>query len=462
MKFEINRVSSEVYFDFIKSMLLDYDENSGINIFKYLCENIQDEINAALVKITDSVNMMEFYFISKNLEKDRIKRNVDEYIIIYRDKIQNFIFDDIYSSKATKKYLFFLDLWKKKSIVSELLNFMNQHGKLSETANVFIRKTLIDSIIYIGHFLNKIGIMNQLVKTANYYNYSNHLSKLVFELGYSEEVSALDIYDYHLDYGVIKEPKTVMEVFTYDYLHTLSFSHLIFINLFWVNKMAKSYENILAFMIMLYGNDKLLLDIKNENTDFNMFKDKMKNASKINYDKVLEFLRDLYEDDLLMSDLRILLPIYETLSTIYAHKNFCIFSALENEIGKEIKNYGVVKETINDKMIAFMWDLPRYNLPISVHFSKDSLIYYLQEVKKQERIREYMCNDFFGKNNLDNMPNAILYPISKKDSEYLINKSKISNRLAHIAFLQNGKWPDHFKNSKGKIEKRYITIKELE
>ena len=461
MKFELKRTSSETYFNYIKQILKDYDEESNVKIYDYLCSAINEEMKNAVNKIMDSVNMMEFYFIAKSLEKDKVKKDVEESIKEYREKVQNFIFDDIYSSKAIKNYLFFLELWQKSEFISDIMNYIYKHGKLSETANIFIRKTLIDSIIYTGHFLNHIGIMEQLLTTANYNNLKNHISKFSFTLGETKEVSSLEIYEKNLKYSDIKEPKTVMEIFTYDYLHLLNFSKLIFINLFWVNKMAKSYENILAFLILLFGNDNVLYGIKDGTIDFETFKSVMEPLAKINYDKVLKFLRDLYEDDLLSSNMRVLLPIYETLAVTYAHKNFCIFSALENEDVKEIKNFGVVEDTMINSMIVYMWDLPKFNLPISVHLSKNSFVYYLENIRKENRVRAYMCNDFFGSSILDNMPNALLFPVPKGDAEYLTSKARINNRLAHITFLQNGKWPEHFKNDKGKIEKRYVSLEDL-
>ena len=461
-----------VYIKYFSSLLEGYNSKDG-DIFEYFLSRLKEDLTPSMDKILSSTNFLSFlcgvdyvkktkslYKRSETLDTLERFREILKKFLNGESFPESFIDDSIYSSKLISEdwYLSeFLPL-----IYDDPDDFMK---KFKRETNKFLMR----SIINISEALGSIGVLKSLLGAANYKAKQHYVSGLVFSEGEKIKIDIkAELIGYLKDEKLtIQFPNTIYEMFSEKYLQTLKTQQLIFIDMFWGNKFCKMLENILFYVLFFANRKTLLHGVKNDEITLETLRHFLdEDMKKISTQDIVFELKKHYDGNAINSnyyeyDMEKILPIYAFLANSYILKDLCLFFVLESEgEDKSIKNYGVDEKSINNPyMMTYVWDLPHYNLPITIHCAKKSIVYYFKEVRKENKIRTYIgFEDFFSDINL--WKNSFLFPVSPDKVEYLKSKSGFNKQLAHLLFIQTGIWPEHMRE-KGKVVKRYISVDDI-
>lgn len=465
------------YIKYFERLLSHYDKEKG-DIFTFLINSIKEDFDSTIERIKSSIEFMSFYYALRNLEKRKgliKKEEIISEIEAYCEKLKKYVESFNFPNEVIFSCVFDINDIKSNKLIRERApivlespeNFRKYFG--AETRNY-----LSGTIIKIIEKIDQIGIFNSYVEINNKSAKRNNLSVLMIKEGENEDFLKTIMED-NKDFF----PTTAKEIFYTSWLDKQSLETLIYMNLFWANKFAKSIEDIYNLLLLLSKRKTLLHGIKNDEVNFDtlMFWFGEEALSKRNINDLLYSIKDVYGmtkdqidneenkfvKDFFLEDIYSLSPIYADVAVCYTLKKMSIFYALEIlQTDREVKNYGMTTPT-NDNisvMVAFMIDVPGYNLPISFHIEKKSLYIFYTEFCKKDKIRKYIgVEDFYDENK--KWGNSFLYPLTKSQREYIHKVKDLNKTYAHLDFLQRRIWPKHMKDDKGKPIKEFIDVKKL-
>ena len=463
------------FIEFFRKLLEGYMSNKEEDIFQFLMRKIKEEFEGSLDKILYSIQFLSFYHALDYVKKTKVntkRENVFERLEEFRKILEEFLQSETFPIDIVDKSIYSTDVVKdERNYFFKFEMIYDDTENISKMFKKEVNRFLIKSIADIGSTLEKIGVLDGMRCAANIKARRHYLEKVSLEKG---QPIVIDLKKEILDY--FKEvkrpafnPHTMYEVFSYQYLESLKTQELVFINLFWINKYAKMVENILYYATFFANRKTLLWGIKNGDVSKETLYHYLENdKGNERTEKVYFEFKKMYEEDYVsneyaVDDIKAIWPIYELLAYSYTLKDLCFYSALETEgSDKSIKNFGLVEASMkNAYTYAYVWDLPHFNLPITIHCGKRNLIYYFKKIRKEDKIRLYLgYEDFFSKDNL--WKNSFLYPISPEKTEYIKKKANLdSKQLKHVLFLQNGIWPEHLRDQNGKVSKRYISVSDI-
>lgn len=474
MKVNYEKEMFNVFIEYFRRILEGYMLNKDEDIFLFLMRRIKEDLSESVDKILYSIQFLSFYHALVHIKRTKVnteRENVFERIEEFREILMEFLNVETFPMCIVDRSIYSSEAIKGQEFIYS--NFPRVYDNPDKTMNSFKKETnrfLIKSILDIAASLKKIGALKGMLAASNVKAKRHYVEKLVLEEG---EPVQIDIKSEIINYlkdgkRVSVFPKTMYEIFSYNYLESLKTQELVFINLFWVNKFAKMVENILFYTTFFANRKTLLWGIKNGDVSKETilhFLDNDKRNEKT--ENILFQFKKIYEGNYTIQeysedDVDAIRPMYELLALSYILKDLCFYSALETEgSDKSIKNYGLVENSKNNAYTyAYVWDLPHFNLPITIHCGKSSLIYYFEKIRKESKVRTYIgYEDFFSKDKL--WKNSFLYPISPDRVEYIKTKAKINNQLRHILFIQNGIWPEHMRDKNGKVNKHYVSIDDI-
>ncbi len=351
-------------------------------------------------------------------------------------------------------------IMENKELWLESFLDVNRNQKLNKTLKCTLLRCNLNSM---GETLYKVGYLEEKNNLFNYKLRDNYIRNLGIELGefkkeeFIDDVTPFGVKNFTTFDGVtVSEAKTLLENFSMKFLTSLSENELVILNSFWVNKVAKVSGEFIKILYVISKNWDV---VSRKNLNFKELYCLLKNEmGKPDIDKVFLLLKECYVNKTDSNPtLNMLLPLYKCYANAYFFKNFTLFyflKKIEKNQMKFLKNYGFIEES--DSMMIFVCDYKGYILPFSFHIPKKQFenFYRCQNISS---VRRYLgADDFFmGK---EPFKTSIIYRVPGGSTNYIKEKSRINDRLAHIAFIQTGKWPKHLKDENGKIKKYYITI----
>ena len=370
-----------------------------------------------------------------------------------------------------------------------------------------IKDKLINNLQIIGRNLEKTGLLNR-----NYRLYCNFLE----QFGLSEIKTDLD------DNRSLRE-----RVFGEDVLGELSIDELNAISMYWMNQYAKEMEaifntyftikslNLIGALRKAKPNPKTGLinldynfdDVRvliekalickviskfsiaqilksNDSDNLTEIDPDKKEAVGVNNREILQRIIDEYSDEyekhfkniqpnqehILAKDYTETSAISNVVSDLYIRKDYGMIPFLYNALCSDFtSNWGIIIEDgvniAKRRMIALGIDLDGFNMPIRLHFSKESLMKFIKENTGDVFFRLYEGNDDFIFNGR-NYGTHILMPSTKAHARFLKRKSleeadpKTRNLIEHLLFLSDKKeYPEHLKKSVETCVQREITQK---
>lgn len=394
-------------------------------------------------EILESV-LKQFNTVSKYMQNDIFPENIWNGSLMF-----NNVNEKIYFGQFSQKDLLIDSFYNNK-----ISKRVNKKVKLS-----LLRCTLNTT----GEFLYKMQYLHHFNDIFNHKLKNNFIADMAIDVGEFKGDFFIQNLDPDFTASFFRteplknENFTLIQNFQVNYLNTLNQNELIILNSFWANKIAKICGKFIKILYILSQNFEIL-----KSQDIEKISNFIDSKMDDNETKNIFFqLKKLYLNQNVNNNetLKCLLPIYKKYANAYFFKSFSLFSFLQNiESGeiKFLKNYGFIKEN-NSHMLIFLCDYPGYILPFSFHMPCEQIkIFY----NKKSKLRKYIGADdlFSGKFPLTA---PIIYPIPKGKISYLKEKSRINNRLAHLYFIQTGKWPEHLKNENGKVPKEFLDISDL-
>lgn len=475
-KFYIKR-----YVDYFSKLLRNY-EAGEYDLYTFLIHAVKTDLGPTIERIKSSIEFMTFYYALKDLESKKgliKKEDIFNEIKNYSEKLKKYVESFNFKNEVTFSCIFNIsameenDMLKNraKSVLDNPQNFRKFFG--AETRNY-----LAGTIKKIFQKIDDLGMLSEYVFSSNRTSKNNGLSILMINEGECEKEELLNDI---LNFSNKKNdffPITAKEIFYDDWLDKQSLEQLVYMNLFWANKFAKLIEDIYLVVLLLSKRKNLLEGMRKSELDFEtlMYWINEENLTQKEINNLLAELKEVYSFDndqiknhnykfvkeFYIEDLYELRTIHDYVGICYTLKKMSVFYALDSlENDREVKNYGITE--INGKsgaMLAFMIDVPRYNLPISFHIERKSLYIFYTEFCKKDRIRKYIgVEDFY--NEEKKWANSFLYPLTKSQREYIHRVKDVNNTYAHLDFIQTRIWPDHMKDNKGKPLKEFIELKNL-
>lgn len=464
------------------SELLKYREKG--DIYEVLCRSVKETLEEVMLKVMTTNQHLAFAFFVDYLNSSKSnfkKEEMPQLVDIFLEKLKMYIqLGNKFSNNLIEKNIF------NKSIFEEIgdgnsKNVLNRLYTKSEKFNKdfakHLRDTLIKSILLIGNTLDKMGKLKFCNKISNDLCILNKLDFLKIDLGEEIEEDTIDeimksLNEFGSKKKEIYEPKTVREMFTTKYLSRLNLSTLVILQIYWANKFAKTCEAIFITLMALGNNKSILIglekgDISNFTLKYWLEDAKGEISREImdvwcawENDNEPSFATNSYLEK---EKVEMVKPIYESIQISYISKKLSTYLALKQiPTTPFIKNYGIVpnESSSHSSMIPYIWDLPGFNLPVSIHIEKESLSFFYREIMHEDKIRVYAgAKDFFCEDR--KWTNALLYPLNNEQISRLKTYHIKNCKIFHLAFIQTGIWPSHMRDKNNRPKKKYIEIRKL-
>lgn len=337
-----------------------------------------------------------------------------------------------------------------------------------------IKKTYISNLVFLGNFFEEFGLIERYVNSNN----KNLQRAQLQNLKYTE--------------------KDMRKLFTEEYLSSLTFEQLSYLNVVWINRFSKEIEGIAKASFLISDFD-LWEDIyQGENINFSdeelkwelikittltnfsvqclgMRKEKISSqdnsieATDTNLDSEIseytkqtqeqegEKYRSIYSEKLpksknvFLDEIQSFESIYNAVQTSYYLKDKNLVSMLYDlQLNGRVQNWGIMRQNeegrlLNAKYVLIGIDLPGMNMPIRLHIPKDLLVECAPEINgvkvlplyagREDFIIEYSSKDTTSHKSYITSP--ILKPIESYDKEKIkeLLKVKQSNLCLHLGYI---------------------------
>ena len=470
-----------VYVSFFARILSHYEKGEK-DLFTYLVDSINEEFELTIERIKSSIEFISFYFALRNLELKKgliRKEEILNELQNYSEKLKKYLESFNFPAKVTYSCIFDVNDLKQNEFLKEMApNVLDNPKNFRKFFGSETRSYLVGTIKKIAYTIQNVGMFTEYVNSNNKSARVNNMSVLMINEGEDEKEDILSAIKNLINKENDFFPSSAKEVFYDEWLEKQSLEQLIYMNLFWSNKFAKLIEDMYLLLLLLSKRKNLLEGIRKDELDFNtlMYWIAEESLNQRSINKLLFEVKEIYNlskteieknsykfiNDFYFEDIYQLIPMYKFVGICYTLKKMSIFYALQVlETDKEVKNFGIT--SFNEKvspMVAFMIDVPRYNLPISFHIEKKSLYIFYTEFCKKDKIRKYIGHEDFY-NETRKWGNSFLYPLTKNQREYINKVKDLNKTYAHLDFLQRRIWPEHMKDAKGKVIKEFVDLKKL-
>lgn len=387
---------------------------------KIRTESISQSQRKILDEVLNSKDEYQRKIFVNRLKEDPQFREAYEYIMIFEADSE---------IEKLKKFIKF----RRKSIEQELIGSERKSLKLS------------------GRFLKKYDFLQDELNLQN------------------KDYESLDMKNmrYQMKTEGIEEDIGLENIFTDEYIDTLSFEQLTVLNAFWQNRFTKVAE-VIKQAIFITDNLELWKMLE-ENTDIDSISNEkiIKTIFKMRFldnisAKIRKSLTDLtngenckfayfnYEkempkkfeeqykkffdgllpecDNNLDNDLNCCQSIRNNINIIYDSKNNMIKKLLiQIEHNPKITNWGYIpEEKKTNKKILLGFDYPGFNMPLRLHTKREEIVKYLKTLKNDAIIpvySGYSDMEYKGKK----LTTKIFMPLTKKRESEIIQKNKNIN-----------------------------------
>ena len=369
------------------------------------------------------------------------------------------------------------------------------------TGEAFIKDQQIKAIGHLSDFFQSLGCLDM---------YLNSYNTTAKKFGFDDLTYEMETNTFNPDSIGLKE------LFSPEYLQTLSVRDLNFLTAFWQNRFAKE---VLCFQMSCIAIDSLDLwskIFKGEN-NFNIgmksltaviqkfrflhalyvdsfahsqekIKNKEMNGIIVNsnntedfsnyYNQLYSYIgRDyqnyfstyLHGENDFAKDVNFSCP-FINLETLTYRKKQCILEPLIKIMldNPSCRNWGIIRNDIvdgnkidsidtNRNMILLAFDIEGFNMPFRFHLPKDSLIDLVKLNNPLGLVPEYQGHEDFLINN-EIIPSNIIMPILKHHRSIIktnaLENTESKNFWQHLNFLINGKFPKHLQETVQKSKKQ--------
>ena len=454
------KLDSIQYFENVLKYLTRFTIGNNIeDKLEFLCGRIYGDIEKTMNKIKSMIYFSSFYyFISHMLKNKHLnkKENLKDDLNKFMSKLNAWILIEKKSvAPALNEILFSKDMVEELEEVVGKKEFQNLVGNEERFEKDFarvLRNSLIDTIISICELLENIGVMDELLERSNRKLDKINLSFLKIKL----ENTSKNNNNNQKNSSFI--PVTLHDNYSRKWLELQNLQILTSLMLFWVNKLSKFLESLVQIILILSENIPILIGITRGEVQSDVvrywYKDNMDN----NKSKYINMIHKIDSGDDFeypcIGQLKLLIDV------CYISKSLATFGALNLAMDTSlIKNFGVYipNTKSNNNLMVLSFDIPRYNLPLTIHIDTEKLRYFIKEFRKDSKIKCYLGNEEF---NLQDrrIGTSVLYYITPEQREKIKKRKDRNKFLAHLDFIQRGIWPKHLRDEKGKVKKIYINI----
>lgn len=177
---------------------------------------------------------------------------------------------------------------------------------------------------------------------------------------------------------------------------------------------------------------------------------------KVYFDQKSKIGRNFILDDIKACNLS-----QQLVAQLYGIKDTQMMVVLENLYAnpKLSDNWGIIieddYEPKNSKILIGV-DIEGFNMPLRLHCSYNDLVDFLRSKENDTKIRYYFGGRDFSTES-SHISTNVLFPLSKKQTEYLKSNKENSNFVEHLKYLANAKdFPEHLKEKR--FEKKKIQV----
>ncbi len=550
------RLNKTIFYNSTHYNPSDYDINNLIKtlfnkcnrLFNFLKNsyniNNGEELKDAFISFIENFN---FSFIERGhsdslLYKlqaiDSIIKNPNLINQLYKSAIENINNaqdDPIYTSNLLRaqklvlteacKLLYYLEFSIKEGITfdnklvqklaSTISNQKSRNDKIlailkqvKQEAELSVQELQVQDMQVLYSFFNDLGFLEEYMSL-----YKKNSQKFGFQ----------DL-DYSLNDATDSNTISLREVFSEDYLKSLSIQDLSFFYTFWNNRFAKEC-NSLSSAFLCIDSLNLWDDFFDGNTNLNLSNEKLIAVlQKANYLRQLfcntyslqlndslhkeikegkpiphlrkdysdyynelynfigkdynNFFSDSLENNDFYEDFCFAKYLINLEMLAYSKKNTVLQPLIKKLLDNPVcKNWGLVRHNYingeyvdslasSSSMALLAFDIEGFNMPLRFHVSKDDLINLIRQNNRECIIPEYQGNEDFILNG-EFIPTPILMPILKGQRDIIRNNIALGNNAnlwEHFQFLMNGKFPPHLTNkveTKNKVVQSRITRKSV-
>ena len=450
--------------------------------------NVKDMANTHTIYTANLRRSQRLVLVNALDDIANVEKITQEHGITATSNLRN-IHIDSENPKETMDFMkFAIEILKKKNINKKILFMLKEQKKMNED---FVREHQIACLESLHDFFSTFGFLQSYLNV-----YTNNSIKFGFsDLHYSLSSNPSEN-------GVIG----LNQVFSKDFLNTLSVESLCFFNAFWFNRFAKECTRLYEVFSTINSLD-LWQDILNSNKNcvisddtliaslqkshyiygllsesFNIHQSSV-NASEIRqgisfsyspardytsfYTKLHNFIGKDYAnyfstyldgandflDDVIFSSVFINL-----IQCAYRHKVTIFEPLLKNMLDNpHSKNWGIIRdESVNGQyvdsisrnhtMVLLSFDIEGFNMPFRFHVNRDSLTDIAKLNNPECIIPEYQgAEDFVIGGEV--VPSNIIMPIPKSHRKIIMEHANADspnkNLWEHFYFLMNGRFPPH-------------------
>lgn len=429
------------------------------NKLEFFCDRIYSDVWKTIDQIKGVIYFSSFYYFILNMlkskhsnKKEMLKADLNKFMSKINDWI---LIDKKNVAPALNEVLFSKDMieeLEKKVGKRKFQNLVGNEERFEKEFSRLLRNSLIDTIISICEFLENVGVMEELLETSNRKFAKMDLYFLKIRLGNetknNQNNSSNDSFI----------PVTLHDNYSREWLELQNLQILTNLMLFWVNKLSKFIESIVKIILILSDNIPILIGITRGEVQKDVvmywYNDNINN----NISKYIQILKKIDNGDdfeySCIGQLRLLIDI------CYISKNLTTFGALNFAMDTSfIKNYGVYIPSLgaSNNLMVLSFDMPGYNLPLTIHISVEKLKYFLEKFRNTNKIKCYLGNDDFDLKN-GRIGTSVLYYVTPVQKEKIKKRKDESKLLSHLNFIYSGIWPKYLRDEKGKIKKSYLNI----
>ena len=381
-----------------------------------------------------------------------------------------------------------IEILKKKNMNEKILAMLKAQKKMNED---FVREHQVSCLESLYDFFHAFGFLQI---------YQNTYVSNSIKFGFSD-------LQYPLSAPITKDGVVgINQVFSKDFLNTLSTESLCFFNAFWFNRFAKEctrlyevfstinsldlWQDILGGNIdSIISDDTLIASLQKSHyiygllsesfnihqssinsseirqgiafshsptRDYTSFYTKLHNLIGKDYSNYFSTYLDgenNFLDDVIFSS-----TFINLIQCAYRHKTTIFEPLLKNMLDNpHSKNWGIIRNELingqyvdsishNYNMVLLSFDIEGFNMPFRFHVSRDTLTDIVKLNNTECIIPEYQgAEDFVIDGEI--VPANIIMPISKPHRKIIMensnNNSANKNLWEHFYFLMNGKFPPH-------------------
>lgn len=386
-------------------------------------EKIDNELRNTLGKVVDLENKTIKKEYKSQIEKDPKLKDSIEYLMIFLEETE-------------------IEKMKK------LINYRKEK----------IREELIEadkkSMLISGKFFKKYNFFEDFLERQNEDYRKLGLNQMKYKLKTEQDETDIGLEN----------------IFTEEYLNTITFEQLTVLNAFWQNRYTKAIEKIreatfIADTLNIWNElekgdykvnitdeqimncilkMKVLDDIYRKisnNVKKEYVEEEYYNYAKIDIKKIVESKSQIEykeyfnqilptSDNLIDRNLSGNQSLRDNVKATYENKNNMIMKLLQQiEYNQKITNWGYIEETkknIEDGKVLIGIDYPGFNMPLRLHTNRKDLVKFLKEYKNSTVIPIYEGNaDMIYKGKM--LKSSIFMPLTEERETKIIEENKKIN-----------------------------------